>query len=309
MDMSELNNSHVSEHVDEIDIKEIFSALWSKRFFVLSTLVLFTFASIIYSLWAPKIWVSDSVIALSSEEKGGSSPNALGGMAAMAGLAVSGASGTADKAQLVVTSINSRDFIKHLISFPNILPELMATLSFDELDQVSTLNSSIYSIENSEWVQGLPPFFLIESEYHSSVSVHYDPLGTGFIYISVKHRSPVFAQKFLNLIISEVNNRLRAQDLLEAEASLEYLYDQLNEVTQSEVRLSVSQLIESQLRTKMIANIRDDYAIYPLDSPHLPEQRFSPQRTKIVLGGIILGLILSIIGVLGRHYLVKSLKK
>ena len=97
--------------------------------------------------------------------------------------------------------------------------------------------------------------------------------------------------------------------MLEAEASLEYLYDQLNEVTQSEVRLSVSQLIESQLRTKMIANIRDDYAIYPLDSPHLPEQRFSPQRTKIVLGGIILGLILSIIGVLGRHYLIKSLKK
>jgi hypothetical protein len=308
MDMSELNNSHVNEHVDEIDIKEIFTVLWDKKFFIFFLVSLFTFGSIIYSLTAPKIWVSDTVIALSSKAgQGSSSSNAIG-MAAMAGLAVPGGGGKADKAQLVMTSIHSRDFIKHIVSLPNTLPELMATESYDELEQTSNLNPSIYNIENDEWVQGIPPFHLIQTEYNNAVSSFYDPLGTGFIYMSVKHRSPAFAQNFLNLIISEINNLLRSQDLLEAEASLDYLYEQLNQVTQSEVLGSVTQLIESQLRTKMVANIRDDYAIYAVDSPHLPELRFSPQRTKIVFFGIILGLIVSIITVLGRHYLIKSLK-
>ena len=306
--MSELNNSHVNEHVDEIDIKEIFTVLWDKKFFIFFLVSLFTFGSIIYALTAPKIWVSDTVIALSSKEgQGRSSSNALG-MATMAGLAVSGGTGVDKKAQLVMTSIHSRDFIKHIMSLPNTLPELMATESYDESEQTSNFNSSIYNIENNEWVQGKPPFYLIQTEYNNAVSSFYDPLGTGFIYISVKHRSPVFAQKFLNLLILEINNLLRAQDLFEAEASLEYLYDQLNKVTQSEVLESITQLIENQLRTKMIANIRDDYAIYAVDTPHLPELRFSPQRTKIVFFGIIMGLIVSIITVLGRHYLIKSLK-
>lgn len=306
--MSELNNSHVNEHVDEIDIKEIFTVLWDKKFLIFFLVSLFTFGSIIYALTAPKIWVSDTVIALSSKEgQGRSSSNALG-MATMAGLAVSGGTGVDKKAQLVMTSIHSRDFIKHIMSLPNTLPELMATESYDELEQTSNFNSSIYNIENNEWVQGKPPFYLIQTEYNNAVSSFYDPLGTGFIYISVKHRSPIFAQKFLNLLILEINNLLRAQDLFEAEASLEYLYDQLNKVTQSEVLESITQLIENQLRTKMIANIRDDYAIYAVDTPHLPELRFSPQRTKIVFFGIIMGLIVSIITVLGRHYLIKSLK-
>lgn len=306
--MSELNNSHVNEHVDELDIKEIFTVLWDKKFLIFCLVSLFTFGSIIYALTAPKIWESNTVIALSSKEgQGRSSSNALG-MATMAGLAVSGGTGIDKKAQLVMTSIHSRDFIKHILSLPNILPELMATESYDELEQASNFDSSIYDFENNEWVQGKPPFFLIQTEYNNAVSSFYDPLGTGFIYISVKHRSPVFAQKFLNLLILEINNLLRAQDLFEAEASLEYLYDQLNKVTQSEVLESITQLIENQLRTKMIANIRDDYAIYAVDTPHLPELRFSPQRTKIVFFGIIMGLIVSIITVLGRHYLIKSLK-
>ena len=306
--MSELNNSHVNEHVDEIDIKEIFTILWDKKFLIFFLVSLFTFGSIIYALTAPKIWVSDTVIALSSKAgQGSSSSNALG-MATMAGLAVSGGTGIDKKAQLVMTSLHSRDFIKHIMSLPNTLPELMATESYDELEQASNLNPSIYNIENNEWVQGMPRFHLIQTEYNNAVSSFYDPLGTGYIFISVKHRSPVFAQSFLNLLISEVNNLLRAQDLFEAEASLDYLYEQLNKVTQTEVRGAVSQLIESQLRTKMIANIRDDYAIYAVDSPHLPELRFSPQRTKIVFFGIIMGLIVSIITVLGRHYFIKSLK-
>ena len=61
---------------------------------------------------------------------------------------------------------------------------------------------------------------------------------------------------FLNLIITEVNNLLRDKDLEEADAALTYLYEQLDGVTQSDIRLSIATLIENQLRTEMFANIR-----------------------------------------------------
>ena len=59
----------------------------------------------------------------------------------------------------------------------------------------------------------------------------------------------------------------------------------------------------------MFTNIRKNYAIEPLDKPYIPEDRFSPQRTKIVLLGMILGFVFSVVFVLARHYIVKNLNQ
>jgi len=305
------NDSTEPVYADEINLKEIFLAITDKKIFISALTGVFVLTSIIFSLMLPKLWVSDALLSLSQDNGAGqSSSSALGGMASLAGIRMSSGSGGADKAELVIAAIHSRDFLKHLISFEEILPRLMATKTFNEENNSDELDHRIYDASKLAWIDRTPTFFESYNQYRNTVSTHYDPLGSGFITITVKHRSPIFAQKFLNLIISEVNNILRDKDLIEAQASLEYLYTQLeDEYIQSEVRLSITQLIESQLRTKMFANIRQDYAIYPLDTPYIPEQRFSPQRSKIVLLGFILGFMFSVICVLARHYFLKSLKQ
>ena len=87
------------------------------------------------------------------------------------------------------------------------------------------------------------------------------------------------------------------------------LNEKLSSTMQNEVRKSMSQVIESQLKTQMFANIRQNYAIDPLDTPYVPELRSSPQRTKIVILGALLGLLISIVFVIGRHYVNKNIKK
>jgi len=309
--MNTANNESQSDHSDEINLREIFFAIVEKKLFIFFFTSLFALSSIIYSLVVPKIWVSDSLLSLTqSPNSSNSSSSTLGGMASLAGLRMTSSSSGPDKAEIVLATIHSRDFFKHLISSQNVLPRLMATKNFDEKNNTDELDPNVYDPIKSSWINDPPSFFESYDKYRNTVSTHYDPLGSGFITLTVKHRSPIFAKNFLNLIIEEVNNILRDKDFIEAEASLEYLYSQLDdELIQSEVRLSITQLIENQLRTKMFTNIRKNYAIEPLDTPYIPEQRFSPQRTKIVLLGIILGLIFSVVFVLGRHYIVKNLNQ
>jgi LPS O-antigen subunit length determinant protein (WzzB/FepE family) len=76
-------------------------------------------------------------------------------------------------------------------------------------------------------------------------------------------------------------------------------------VQQSDVQLAVTQLIETQLKKQMMANVKRNYILQPIDSPFIPELRSSPQRTKIVISWTLLGLILSIMFVIGRHYISK----
>ena len=308
--MNTINNESQSDYSDEINLKEIYFAIVKKTGFIFFITSFFALSSIIYSLIVPKIWVSDSLLSLSQQNNASqSSSSSIGGIAALTGMRMSSSAGP-DKAEIVLATISSRDFFKHLMSIEGVLPRLMATKSFNEEKNIDELDPEIYDSSQSLWINSQPSFFVSYHQYLNTVSTHYDPLGSGFITVTVKHRSPTFAQFFLNLIIQEVNNILRNKDLIEAEASLKYLYSQLeDEFIQSEVRLSITQLIETQLRTKMFANIRQNYAIEPLDTAYIPEQRFSPQRTKIVLLGIILGLIFSVIFVLARHYFAKSLKQ
>jgi hypothetical protein len=127
--------------------------------------------------------------------------------------------------------------------------------------------------------------------------------------MDVSHGSPTFARDFLNLIIKEFNASERKKDINESEEALDYLYNQLAIVKESAVQLSISQLIESELKKLTFANVRLNYAIDPIDLPYIPELRSYPKRKQIVLTFTFVGFILSIIGILGFYYSRKVFKK
>jgi hypothetical protein len=129
------------------------------------------------------------------------------------------------------------------------------------------------------------------------------------IFISVSHGSPIFAKDFLELIIAEFNSSERKKDIRESEQALDYLYKQLAIVNDSAVQISISQLIESELKKLTFANVRVNYSIDPIDTPYIPELRSYPQRKRMVLTFTFIGFILSTIGVLSFYYFRKVLNK
>ena len=121
--------------------------------------------------------------------------------------------------------------------------------------------------------------------YREFVSNHLkivtDP-DTGFINITIDHISPDQAHSILVKIIKGLNEHMRQIDLKDSNNAIEYLTGQLQLTNISEVRRVFSNVIESQIQTKMLANISDEYVLKVIDPSRVPDRKFKPRRSAIL---------------------------
>lgn len=216
----------------------------------------------------------------------------MSGLAGIAGISLSNANSGPDRAEVAVSTIKSRDFLKHLLTFDNILPNLMAVKNFNKEKNQVEYDETKYT-QKDGWTQNKPSYLEAMKVYDKILSVSVNKK-TQFLSISVNHVSPKFAYDLISLIITETNSLQRDRDLKEAEITLGYLFQELEKTQDVDLRLSINQLIESQMKKKMLARVKTNYLLEPLDLPYVPEERTSPRRTMIVLIGSFSGLIIAI---------------
>ena len=104
------------------------------------------------------------------------------------------------------------------------------------------------------------------------------------------------------MIIDQVNFLARNKDIQEATDAMNYLESDIAEYSQIGIQAAIGQLIESQLKTKMLANVRKNYLLDPIDSPILPDMKSKPYRTKLVLMGTVIGFVISLLFTLVISY-------
>jgi LPS O-antigen subunit length determinant protein (WzzB/FepE family) len=76
-----------------------------------------------------------------------------------------------------------------------------------------------------------------------------------------------------------------------------------------EIRSSINDVIESQLKTQMMAKVREDYVLKLIEPPFYPEVKFSPNRPLISILGTLLGLMAGTIFVVVRFYVFYQERK
>jgi LPS O-antigen subunit length determinant protein (WzzB/FepE family) len=290
---------------EEINIREIL--LVFKKYFPAQLIIvsIFVIASILYSLFVSEKWTSSAIVVPASSSSGiGQISSAQGGLSALAGINLNT---KAPDTSVIVSSLKSRMFFESLISFDGVLDNIMAFESYDRNTKKSLFKKTGIKRKDLK-VNTALSFQKAHMKYLSIISIT-SPPRSGMIYMDVSHGSPTFARDFLNLIIKEFNASERKKDINESEEALDYLYNQLAIVKESAVQLSISQLIESELKKLTFANVRLNYAIDPIDLPYIPELRSYPKRKQIVLTFTFVGFILSIIGILGFYYSRKVFKK
>jgi len=208
----------------------------------------------------------------------------------------------------VIEIIKSREFVKHLITFDEVLPSLMAAESYDKLTKKVKFDNEIYDPDKQEWniEEGTnqktgPSYIEAHKSYLEMMSISQDKK-TGLISISVEHISPILAQSFLSLIIKEANNLDREIDIESSSKALNYLKTELSQTSLVEIKKSINQLIEAQLETRMMASIHEEYSLISLEPPYVPEEKSKPVRSQIVILATILGGLLSAVVVLIRYF-------
>ncbi|MDF3125769.1 Wzz/FepE/Etk N-terminal domain-containing protein [Rheinheimera sp. 1928-s] len=291
---------------DEIDLRELFSAIWQGKRIIIATTFVFTLASIFYALSLPNIYKSEVLLAPISQDSGLKIPGQLGGLAALAGVNLGTAGG--DKTGLALEVLKSREFIGRFITQHDLFIPVMAAEGWNRADNSLVIDADSYDVATKQWVREVKPPFqpkpsLLETheELLELLSVSQDK-ESGMVKLSIQHYSPYIAQQWASWLVQAINNEMRQRDLTEAKNSIAYLTDQLEKTNIADMRTMLFSLIEEQTKTLMLANVREEYVFKTVDPAVVAEKKDKPARALICILGVMLGGMLSILVVLVRYF-------
>ncbi|MEL0638700.1 Wzz/FepE/Etk N-terminal domain-containing protein [Marinomonas sp. TI.3.20] len=294
---------------DEIDLKELFLALWAGKWWIIACVFVFTLAGAGYAIMKPNIYRSDVLL---SPAAGSSSPGIsgqLGGLASLAGINLGG--GGSSKSDLALEVLKSRKFVGNFIEQHHILVPLMATKGWDKKTNSLKYNDSIYDSKTKQWLKddegkSLQPTLLKATQYFISnvMNVNSDTK-TGMVTLSVNYYSPDVAQRWVTWLVSDLNEEMRLHDMQDAKSSIKYLNQQLEKTSLTDSRDMLYQLVEQQTKTLMLANVRKEYVFETVDPAVVAEQKSKPKRKLIVAVSLVLGGFLGCLIVLIRQFLKK----
>ena len=291
---------------DEINLKELFSIFWNQKLLITSITTLAAIASVLYALSLPNIYLSSALLAPTSSEDSLSSK--LGGYSSLAGLAgISLPSDSGGKSTEAIERIKSYDFfIDQFI--PNIkLENLVAANNWDQGTNNIDYDNKIFNKIDNKWTRDsktLPakPSTQEAYEVYRDILSISESKKTSFVSISIRHVSPLISQKWLKLIINNINNHMRELDKNLAINSIDFLNIRAQEATLSEIKVVISQLVQSQMQTLTLAESNKDYVYKILSSPIAPEKKLEPSRALICILGTLLGGMFGVFLSLFLHY-------
>lgn len=304
--MTDKNNDSNHAVSDEMDFGTLLRIIWRGKWLIIIVTTLFAALSVVYSLSLANVYKSEAVLTPATEKSGINLPGQLGGLAAMAGLNIGGSTGT-DNTALGMELIKSREFIGDFVTRHQLLVPLMAASGWDRTSNTLLYDAELYDVKTQTWVRKVvlpfkaePSLLEAHDAFMDNFSISQDKL-TKMIKISLEHYSPELAAQWLTLLIRDINEQIRQRDLREAERSIVYLNKQIEETNIADVRASLFTLVEEQMKTKMLANVRREYVFKTIDPPVVPEMKSRPLRALIVVGSVIFGFMLSCLMVLFRH--------
>ncbi len=295
-----IENDNIKE--DSMNLKEIFKIIIKDWKLVLSIGLLFTLFTSFFIFQSQDIYKSSTQLVISQNLQSKSS-NGIGGQySGLASLAGVNIAGGADQSDFVVARINSRDFFYKLLENDDILPSMFAAQSYDKDKQKLIYKEENYNFKTGEWIKNKPTKEQAYEYFHNQMLWIRKQGDTKYINMTIKHISPVFAERMLSEIVNQINQITKENDYEKTRIALDYYKNALVDTSLKEVRATISSLIENQIQTQMLSKTKDDYIVEYLDRPYVPEFPDSLSKKVMIFLSIIMGLFIGIFYSLTRAY-------
>ncbi|EKZ8659991.1 LPS O-antigen length regulator [Vibrio alginolyticus] len=287
---------------DEIDLRELFKALWKGKLTIIATTFAFAVGSVLYALSLPNIYKADALLAPAESSGGGGlskMAGQLGGLAALAGVNL-GAS-ESSQTDLAVQVMKSRQFIEAFIDKHDLLVPLMAAKDWDLANNKLILDEELYNPNSREWLRepnglrGSTPTAQEAFEVFNKevLSISQDK-ESGLYTVSVKYYSPYIAQQWVNWLIEDINKVMRERTIAETSQNLAYLNTQLQKTSVADMQSTFYKLIEEQTKSLMLAEVQEEFVFKVVDPAVVPELKDAPKRALICVLGTLFGGMLGI---------------
>lgn len=291
---------------DEIDLRELFKALWKGKWLIIATTFVFAIGSVLYALSLPNIYKADALLAPAESSSGGGlskMAGQLGGLAALAGVNL-GAS-ESSQTDLAVQVMKSRQFIEAFINKHDLLVPLIAAKYWDLANNKIIVDEDLYNPSTGEWLRepdglrGATPTAQEAFEVFSKevLSISQDK-ESGLYTVSVKSYSPYLAQQWVNWLIDDINKVMRERTIKETSQNLTYLNTQLQKTAVADMQSTFYKLIEEQTKSLMLAEVQEEFIFKVVDPAVVPELKDGPKRALICVLGTLLGGMVGVATVL-----------
>lgn len=267
---------------DELSIVDVWRAVvGGKWIIVLVTLAGVTLAMTVALVSTP---IYRAEILLSVREDAAPSAGLarqLGGLASLGGLRL-GTQG-AQRAE-AIAMLSSETLTESFIRENKLLPILF--------DESWDSQNNAWSVDDQQQIPTIRRGVRFFDENVRSVR---EDESTGLITLAIEWKDPKLAAEWANSLVRMLNEEMRQRAISEATQSVAYLERELQRNSVVEVRQSIYDLIQQQIETIMLANVRRDFAFQVLDPAVVPEPNeiVRPRPVLLVAIGIILGLMIS----------------
>lgn len=313
--MQEANyNKSSDDYEDLINLRELFDILIHGKWIIISATTFVTIAGVVYSLLLPNIYESKALVVPVASSSGISRAlQGYSGLAGLAGINLPSANTGENTSVKAMEKITSLSFFENNIIKNIFLPDLMALQSWNPNSNTLIYDQDLYNQDKNTWVRDYSyPQKQIPSAQESFKVFLSDHLtlsedkNTGFITISIKHKSPYVAKQWTELIINEVNSFYRQQDKSKSEKTVRYLNKQISMNSLSEVKRVISELMQDETQKLALIEANQFYVFDYIDQPVVEEEKSEPNRLTIIFLSLFLGTILSIVLVFLNHYFLKK---
>lgn len=264
---------------DEIDLFGILSVLVRHRWVLLGVTFIFTLIAVAAAYLMTPVYRAQLVMAPVKADEGKAGVlSQLGGLASLAGISLGG--GGTDKATALAT-LESQSFTREFIERHDLMPKLFA---------------QFWNSKKESWIVDLPggiPTLSDGAKVLADIrSVEEDKV-TGLVAVAVEWTDPEQAAEWANLLVSDLNSKLRQAAIQEAERSIEYLTMEANKSNVVELQSAIYGLIEEQVKQIMLANVRMEFAFKVVDPALAPQHDdfVKPKRNLMIAIGIVVGVL------------------
>ncbi|WP_370231007.1 Wzz/FepE/Etk N-terminal domain-containing protein [Marinobacter nauticus] len=285
---------------DEIDLRELFATLWRGKWIIIAFTIIFAAAGVAYALYKPDIYQASALLAPAQNEGGSRIGGQLSGLASLAGVNLGG--GDANKTVIAKETLQSRAFLTDFVHRHNLAVPLMATKAWSMNAGEWIFDEDIYDASAQQWLNDengqsqKPTDWDLVKQFRNQLSVS-ENKDNGMLTVSFKSLSPVAAKNWVEKLVHDINEHMRAQDVQEAEASIAYLEDKLRQTNIAGMQQVFYQLIEQETRTVMLANAQREYVFKTVDPAVVPQEKSEPKRALIAIVATMLGGMLGVFAV------------
>lgn len=275
----------------EITLDAIIATAWRGKWIVLACVVLLAgLAAVAAFIMTPKYRAEVVMVPVKADDSRAalaSMVGQLGGLASLAGVSLAGGGNKDEYLQY----LQSNAFTARFIEDEKLLPVLFA----DRWDA----NNNRWDVDDPADVPTLADGVRM---FERSVRAVQEDRRTGVVTLTVVWKDRELAARWANLLVERVNRDLRERAIAESDASVRYLEGELAKTTVLELRESIYRLIENQIKTVMLANVRQEYAFKVIDPAVAPDvdDVVRPKKLAMILVGGVFGGAIGLLLVLWR---------